>query len=150
MMAIQSADEERRSLRDADARATERVQDQINAIDLLEKRGEITSEAAKLAKLEARNVLEKTIEGKIKTQVAAAALVSPEEVYFKSGPGKFALSTYNTIQGNESYNDDEKQKRFVAAIGSQTAANKFFEMLGFDNAASGPVVQKKVFDEIPE
>jgi len=132
MMAIQSADEDRRTALAAGVRADERTQDQLNQIALLEKRGEINAATANDLRIEVRRTAKTLTADKIKINEAKAVPISAEEAYLESNLGKFALETYNTIQGNEAISDDEKMNRFVEGVGSNAAAQDFFDALNFD------------------
>ena len=122
MMAIQSADEERRSIRDADARVAERVQDQINAINLLEKRGEISAEAAELAVIEARRTLERTIKGRMETEAAKYDNVSEKDKYLASESGKAAMAVFNTVYQDAAVSEKDKLSTIAKRLQPAAAA----------------------------
>ena len=129
MMAIQSADEERRSLRDAGTRADERTQAQLNQIDLLELRGTLSAEAAEVARkaafedslVTARNLAESNIE----RDAAKYGNVSERDKYLASESGKAAMATFNAVY--QDANVSEKDKLSTIAKRLQPAAAAEFQ-----------------------
>ena len=125
MMAIQSADEERRSLRDAGTRADERTQTQLDQIDLLELRGTLSAEAAEAARKDALVTAENLAKSNLLRDAAKYGNVSEKDKYLASESGKAALAEYQAVMKDASIS--EKDKLSTVAKRLQPAAAAEFQ-----------------------
>jgi len=140
MMAIQSADEDRRSLRDAGVRADERTQAQLNQIDLLELRGTLSAEAAEVARkaafedslVTARNLAESNI-GR---DAARYGNVSERDKYLASESGKAAMATFNTVYQDASVSEKDKLSTIARRL-QPAAAAEFQSKTGISLTGGG-------------